>query len=72
MVDLNTVVEKNNDKKNDDDGAPLGLPLRNTYQANCELIIKKSPENKSKAREKLAPKNSQVRMTNVRIKKSTM
>ncbi|KAJ8431061.1 LOW QUALITY PROTEIN: hypothetical protein Cgig2_027116 [Carnegiea gigantea] len=48
MPDPNTTSEKNNNNvDDDDDDAPLRFPLRNTSQANCELSIKKLPENKS-------------------------
>ncbi|KAJ8444790.1 hypothetical protein Cgig2_032115 [Carnegiea gigantea] len=59
MPDLNTANEKdidNEDGDDDDDadggGATLRFPLRNTTQANQDLGINKSAENKSKAWEK--------------------
>ncbi|KAJ8435259.1 hypothetical protein Cgig2_009392 [Carnegiea gigantea] len=39
------------DNEDDDDGALLRFPLRNTSQVNHDLSIKKSIENKSKARD---------------------
>ncbi|KAJ8420230.1 hypothetical protein Cgig2_030246 [Carnegiea gigantea] len=45
----NTIDEQDIDNKDDDDGAPLRFPLRNTYQGNYDVSINKSLENKCKA-----------------------
>jgi len=58
---LKTTREKHNGNKHDGDGAQLIFSLRNTSQANHDLSIKKSTENKFKAGEKPSPKKGEVR-----------
>ncbi|KAJ8426630.1 hypothetical protein Cgig2_020566 [Carnegiea gigantea] len=60
VPDPNTTREKDDDNEDDDDSAPLRFPLRNTSQASCDLSIKKSPQNKSKAGNKPASKKSEA------------
>ncbi|KAJ8422302.1 hypothetical protein Cgig2_014527 [Carnegiea gigantea] len=49
MLDLSTARVNEDDVGNDnDDGAPLRFPLKNTSQVNRELSIKKPAKNKTK------------------------
>ena len=73
MPDLITIgVNENDGGKDDDDDAPLRLPLSNSSQVNDELSIKKSAEKKPKEGDEPSSKNIEVRKQSIKIKKSTL
>ena len=72
VPDPKTTGKKHDANEEDDDGAPLIFPMRNTSQANGDLSIKNYTENKSKAGDKPSSKKGDVRNPTIRIKKPTM
>ncbi|KAJ8434824.1 hypothetical protein Cgig2_033546 [Carnegiea gigantea] len=73
VPDLSTAgVNEDDGIEDDDDGAPLRFPLKNTSQVNCELNIKKAAKKKPKEGDKPSSKKGEVRKQSIKIKKSTL
>ncbi|KAJ8420611.1 hypothetical protein Cgig2_023945 [Carnegiea gigantea] len=65
-------VNEDDGIQDDDDGAPLRFPLRNTSQVNRELSIKKPAKKKPKEGDEISSKKGEVIKQSIKIKKSTM
>ncbi|KAJ8445638.1 hypothetical protein Cgig2_018579 [Carnegiea gigantea] len=65
-------VNEDDGIEDDNDGAPLRFPLRNTSQVNCQLSVKKLAKKKPKEGDEPASKKGEVRRQRIKIKKSNM